>query len=139
MSDGQEVVDRRFRLTKEAGSGGNGFESQGMSGVSKEYTHFRAGKAVDFHTCIPCGTYKSYTTGVGHFWNNRADRMSRAFLFVGHRQNSAIKHSYPLLFCPVNVAYRKQPSRTRLRYDKPPLHCLEYPWQNCKNKGNKNE
>ncbi|GBN74136.1 hypothetical protein AVEN_265999-1 [Araneus ventricosus] len=58
MSDGQEVVERRFRLTKEAGSSGNGFESQGMSGVSKECTHFRSGKVADFHTCIPSGTCK---------------------------------------------------------------------------------
>ncbi|GBM19677.1 hypothetical protein AVEN_199847-1 [Araneus ventricosus] len=45
ISDGQEVVDRRFRLTKESCSG---FESQGMSGVSKECTYFCSGKAADF-------------------------------------------------------------------------------------------
>ncbi|GBN69083.1 hypothetical protein AVEN_221789-1 [Araneus ventricosus] len=54
MSDGQGILDRHFRLRKETGSG---FESQGMSGIGKECTHFLSGKAADFHTCTPCGTY----------------------------------------------------------------------------------
>ncbi|GBN96222.1 hypothetical protein AVEN_214316-1, partial [Araneus ventricosus] len=50
MSDGEEVTDMRFRLTKESRSG---FESQGMSGVSKDCTPFRSGKAVDFSHVHP--------------------------------------------------------------------------------------
>ncbi|GBM35562.1 hypothetical protein AVEN_106781-1 [Araneus ventricosus] len=64
MSDGQEVVDRRFRLTKEAASG---FESQGMP--NKECTHFSSGKQPTSTRASLAELINTPTFRIPLFWN----------------------------------------------------------------------